>query len=412
MAKLTKRVVDRTRPGPKDQFLWDDELPGFGLRVYPSGRKHFVVQWKRAGRNRRLVLGLYGPITPDEARQLARDALAAIGRGEDPAEARDRRKADLTVAELCDRWVAAGCPRARPDARSGPKLKPGTAATYRSAIERHIKPLLGARKLATLRPPDLETFQASVSAGKSAATEKTGPRGVARVRGGSGIAGRVTSYLAAILAWGRRMGLLSGNPADGVRIIQARKRERILSEDELARLGAALAKAEADGASSLHVKALRILALTGARHNEIAGLQWSEIDQAGFLRLRDSKTGAKVIPLPAAALKILMTVKRRGGSPWVFPASRGDGPMRSLGPFWRALRLTAALPADVVPHTLRHTLASAAAAGGASAPLLMAVLGHADIRTSMKYVHAQLDPAAAVAEAASARIAAALAKRP
>lgn len=413
MAKLTKRVVDQVKPGAKDVFVWDEDLPGFGLRVYPSGRKRFIVQWKRSGRNRRLVLGLYGPLTPEQARQLAKEALAAIGRGEDPAEARDKRKADLTLSQLCDRWVEAGCPRARPDARGGATLKAGTAATYKSAIERHIKPLLGGRKLGTLRASDIEGFQAAVSAGRSASTVKTRPRGVARVKGGTGIAGRATSYLAAVLAWGRRMGLLTGNPAEGVRVIPARKRERILSEEELARLGAALTKAEADGARSGHVKALRVLALTGARHNEIARLQWSEIDAGGgFLRLQDSKTGAKLVPLPAAALAILRSITPIKGDPWVFPAGRGKGPTRSLGRFWREMREKAALPADAVPHTLRHTLASAAAAGGASSALLKTVLGHSDYRTTERYLHDLLDPAVAVAEAASARIAAAMEPRP
>lgn len=409
MARLSKRMIDQEQPGAVERFVWDDELIGFGCRIYPSGAKVFLVQWKRDGRTRRKVLGRHGPVTCEQARKLALNDLAAVARGEDPAAERDRRKLDLTVAELCTSWVEAGCPRARPDRRSGAFLKVATIKTYTSAIERHIKPLLGDRKLGTLRPADIERFQADVAAGRTALTARTKARGVARVKGGAGIAGRVTSYLASILGWARRMGLLGHSPAEGVRVIPSRQRDRGFTDAELGRLAVALTEAERDGANTAHVTGLRLLALTGCRHNEIMALRWSEFDPAGFLRLQDSKTGSKVVPISAAATALLAAVPRCQGSPWVFPASRGAGPSRGLGKFWRAIRVRAGLPDDAVPHMLRHTVAQAAVSGGASPALLMVVLGHSDVRTSMRYVHTLLDPAVTVAEAASARVAAAMA---
>jgi hypothetical protein len=240
MGKLTKRTVDALRPGDHDRFIWDDELPGFGMRVYPSGAKIYLCQWKRNGRSRRLVLGRHGVVTCDEARKAALAALAAVHRGEDPAEERERHKRDLTVAELCDRWLAAGCPRARPSRYGSIFLKPGSAAIYRSAIERHIKPLLGRCKLGTLRPSDLLRFQSDVASGKTAVVEKTGPRGLARVSGGRGVAGRCTAYLAAMLSWAARQGLITTNPALGLEVIPSGERKGALSVGELERLGAAL----------------------------------------------------------------------------------------------------------------------------------------------------------------------------
>src|SRR5215204_2200071 len=103
MPKLTKRTIDATHPKPgRDVFVWDDELPAYGLRVKPSGSKSFVLQYRnRVGRSRRLTVGRYGIVTPDGARDLARNALAEIARGGDPAASRAADRDAFTVAELC-----------------------------------------------------------------------------------------------------------------------------------------------------------------------------------------------------------------------------------------------------------------------------------------------------------------------
>jgi hypothetical protein len=100
MPKLTKRTIDATHPSPdRDVFVWDDELPAYGLRVKPSGAKAFILQYRnRNGRSRRLTMGRYGIITPDAARELARNALAEVAQGGDPAERRASDRDALTVA--------------------------------------------------------------------------------------------------------------------------------------------------------------------------------------------------------------------------------------------------------------------------------------------------------------------------
>ena len=406
MAKLTKRVVDATKPAERDVFEWCDALPGFGIRVYPSGTKVYLYQYKRDGRTRRLALGRHGSMTTEEARNRAAKAAGAVRDGHDPAEERDARKADLTVAELCERWIAAGCPRAKPSRQGGAKLKDSTAADYRSAIKRHILPLLGQRKLGSLKPSDISRCQADVMTGKTARTEKTGPRGKARVRGGSGIAGRCTAYLASILTWGVSQGYLKESPAAGVSLIPSAKHERHLSRDDLSRLGATLAVMEEEGLNPLYPAAIRLLALTGCRKSEIMSLRWDYLDEeVGCLRLPDSKTGAKIVPLSTGAQAELARLPRT--STWVFPASRGEGHAQGLQRIWEKVRARAGLDGATL-HSLRHGFATTAVSGGASLYLTGKLLGHSQARTTERYAHVALDPLTAVAEATSKEIEAAM----
>src|SRR5690242_17124076 len=100
MPKLTKRSVDALEAKGTDYFVWDDELPGFGVRVWISGRKTFVAQYRKAGRSRRVKIGSHGALTVEEARKEARGILGDVARGENPAEDRATRRKSLTIAEL------------------------------------------------------------------------------------------------------------------------------------------------------------------------------------------------------------------------------------------------------------------------------------------------------------------------
>jgi len=161
MPKLTKCAIDAIRPDPtgREIFVWDDALLGFGVRMMPSGAASYLVQYRTAeGRTRRLAIGKLGTLTPDEARIEARDRLASAAKGADPSAQRHAAWAAMTVAELCDLYIA--------EAKG--RVKASTLAMDRSRIERHVKPLLGRRSVRGLNPEDIEKMQLDIAAGKTA----------------------------------------------------------------------------------------------------------------------------------------------------------------------------------------------------------------------------------------------------
>jgi integrase len=403
MPKLTKRFVDSIKPGGKEAFYWDDDMPGFGLRQKPSGALTWVVQYRERGQGhtRRMALSRVGILTPDEARTEAKAALAAVAKGKDPSAERRQKAKDITVAALCDLWLEEG-------PAAAPRKKAKSWAVDASNVERHIKPLLGRKHVLALATADIERFQKDVTDGKTAADEKTGPRGRARVRGGLGAGSRATSTLQSMLSFAVSRGIRPDNPAHGVKLNKLEKRERFLSPAEFAKLGTVLSAAEERGVSGKMIDAIRLLILTGARKNEVCGLKWDWIDfERAVIRLPDSKTGAKTIPLGAPALEILSGIKRDDESPYVFPAARGDGHLTGLRKVWTELAAEAGLQ-GVRLHDLRHGFASVAAADGQSLFLLGKVLGHAQSRTTERYSHVNVDPVRAVADRTAKKIAAAM----
>jgi len=201
--------------------------------------------------------------------------------------------------------------------------------------------------------------------------------------------------------------LILANPAKGVKLLKGGKRERFLSEAELARLADTLAAMEAEhGLSPTATAAIRLLLLSGCRKSEILSLRWEWVDaERGVLRLPDSKTGAKVVPLAATAVKLLAELPRRGD--YVLPAATGPGHYTGLQKDWERVRARAGLAAVRV-HDLRHSFASFAVADGNSLYLIGKVLGHRQARTTEIYAHLADDPIRAVADRTAARIAAAM----
>jgi integrase len=399
MTKLTKRTVDAAKVQPKRYILWDSEIAGFGLRVSPTGKKTYVLKYRigggRAGRVRWAVIGTHGTLTPEQARDAARVWASEVAQGGDPAtDKADARKAP-TVKELLESYVRDHVKR---------KNKESTAADIERQVDKIIVPALGKLKVADVTRPDIAKFHNAL-----AATPYQANRALATLSKAFNLAE----------VWGMRPD--NSNPCYKVERFKEKARERFLSAAEFQRLGETLTRAEREPMTQTKagrdrlirvnpeaIRAIRLLIFTGARVGEILSLRWEYIDtETGRANLPDSKTGKKVLQLPAPALEVLNLSKRpdngkgfviRGGD-----ASNPEASLVNLKDPWLMIRTAAGLE-DVRLHDLRHAFASVAVTGGMSLPMIGALLGHRETQTTQRYAHLADDPQKAAAGQIASRI--------
>jgi len=435
-AKITKRLVDGLADATTDEFYWDTDVTGFGVRVRASGGSSYVVRYRagfgRGAPTRRITLGAVGKLTPDEARRIAKTKLAEIAAGADPAAERAKQRAEMTVSELCDTYMTAA-EAGEIIGKGGTAKKASTLYSDRGRIERHIKPLIGSRKISAVTKLDIERMMRDVAAGKTAADVKTKKQGRAIVTGGKGAAAKSVNLIGAIFSFAIEHKLTEANPATGVKRYAENRGERFLSSDELERLGAAIRDAETLGIEwtpdpSKQVKhaprpenrrtiispyaaaALRLLILTGCRLSEILHLEWAHVDfERGLLFLPTSKTGRKTVVLNAPALAILTGLPRLGR--YVIASdsagAKDEKPRADLSRPWRLVSRAAGLE-GVRLHDLRHTHASIGAAAGLGLPIIGKLLGHSQTTTTARYAHLADDPLRRASDVIGSRIAAAM----
>lgn len=311
---LTKREIDRSAwdpKGPRIQLHTDGAVPGLYLRVYPTGKKAFVLRYRPSGaRQPKLhTLGAYGVLTLHQARELARKALFEAKTGVDPAERRRRDRDGETVKDLCRLYL-----------QRHTKLRPSSRQEAERRIQKHILPAFGSKKVRDLSRAEVAKLHARISA--HAPVE----------------ANCVVQLLRAMLNKARLWGLLdetAPNPAERVQLNKERSRDRWVQKDELPHLVAAI-----DAEENLYVRAvLRLYLLTGCRKNELLQLRWKDVDlRRKELRLRETKTEPRIVSLSDPAVQILSELPRELSNAFVFPGSVPGKPLVNISKAWRRVR--------------------------------------------------------------------------
>ena len=368
-----KRTVDAIEPKPTEFFLWDENIPGFGLRVMPSGRKSFVVQYRAGRRPRRMSLGPSTVLTCDQARTRAITIIAAVKNGEDPAAVRAANRNAATVSDLAERFDKE---------HIAVRLKASTAKEYRGNLRRFILPALGRLAVPEITRADVAKFHHDL---------RHIPYQANRCL-------EVVSKMFVLAEmWGLRPD--GSNPRKHIRKYPEEKRERFLSAAELRRIGDVLREMEIEGIElPSAILAARLLILTGCRLGEIMSLKWEYVDfDEHALRLPDSKSGKKTVHLGTPAVECLQTAQRIHGNPWVITGTLPGKSLSDMQPFWQRTRARAGLK-DVRIHDLRHTFASTAVASGQGLPMIGKLLGHTQVQTTARYAHLAADPVRCAAD--------------
>jgi len=432
LQRITIGAIKAMQPG---ETLWDDgrdSVRGFGIRRQaadkPDQRRSatFILKYRFAGRQRFYTIGQFGsPWTVDKARNEAVRLLGLVAAGQDPAETKASDRQQQTLDEFFKVYI---------DEHAKGRKKPRSIAEDERNFKLHISPALGSRRLGEITKSDIATFHAARSARPVNAN-------------------RCVALLSHIFTIALKRGALpegAANPAASVTPYPEKGRERLLTLDEISRLGHALARAEIGWTKAeaamlpkdqrpkrlspedwRAIALYRLLLFTGARLSEIQTLKWEYVDSArGVARLPDSKTGAKTIALPAAALEILETLPRFKGNPYVLPGTKKGTHFIGVQKPWQRIRALAGLAGTPEPakpgrnasrkaqhpdalriHDLRHAFASLAVASGESLFLVGKVLGHKKSATTERYAHLADSPVKAVADRTSSAIQAAMGQK-
>ncbi len=378
---LSNRAVAKLNVD-KDTVFWDEELTGFGVRVYPTGSKVYIAQARGPGGPKRVAVGRHGVINAEEARKRAALIIARVKAGEEAVPEPLKPAGGPSVAELAARYLTEYVEV---------RCKPSTAAATRSVLEKHIVPVLGRLPLAAV-----ERAQVAELHGRLHETPS--------------IANAVVRTLSAMYRLACEWGIVPeglSNPCRSLVKYPERKRERFLTDKEFVRLGEALDDVEArGGATAPAVAAIRLLTLTGCRKSEILSLRWEDVAlEVSELKLPDAKTGARAVLLPAQAVELLANLPREPCNPWVIPGRKPGTHLRNLDEAWKIIRERAGLE-GVRLHDLRHSYASRALALGESLTMIGRLLGHRQIETTARYAHLARDSAQVAAERVAASIAA------
>jgi integrase len=386
---LTDALIRKLEPPEKGNTISYDGLAGFGLRTTAGGAKSFILNYRvrGSGRERRYTIGSFPNWGAVAARKRARELKRLIEAGGDPLGDLEDERAAPTMADLIERFRKEHLP----------KRRPATRDSYEGNIRNHIAPHFGPHlKVADVAFADIEALHRKV-------TESAGPYA----------ANRCIALLSKLFSLAMRWRMRADNPCKGIELNTEYHRQRYMTAEELARLVAALAEHPEKQTADI----LRVILFTGCRKSEALAMRWADVDDTGKWSKPPSSTKQKKpheVFLSAPMRQLLAEIAdeqtgkgRRALGEFVFPsATSGAGHTVYIDGAWRSLCKTAMIK-ELRIHDLRHSFASQLVSGGASLPLIGAMLGHTKAETTKRYAHLFAEPQQQAAERVGAIYAAA-----
>lgn len=379
--KLTKSVADRLKARDSDLVVWDTELPGFGMRVKPSGIKSFIIQYRNrnTGDSRRKTIGQYGALLSfHKAKERARIILAEAMSGRDPvADSMATRHVNL-VSDLASAYL---------EHHAIPKKRAKSIAGDRSMISNIILPAWGRRTVIDITGRNIQELHSGMAQTPYQAN-------------------RVLALLSKMFSLSVHWGWRTDNPAKGIQRFDEHKRERWLSDVELKRLLAVLA----DHSNQRAANAVKFQLLTGARIGEVLSARWSDIDLPRGVWVKPShhtkQKKTEHLPLSSGALTLLavMRSQTRENAIFLFPGDAEGKPLQHIKKFWRGVVNAAGMEGYRL-HDNRHTHASHLVSSGLSLEIVGRLLGHTNPLTTKRYAHLADSPLRAAAERFGEKIA-------
>ncbi|MEI4263439.1 tyrosine-type recombinase/integrase [Roseovarius sp. D0-M9] len=385
--KLTEKVLREAEPAAgRDYQIFDTDVRGFAACIYRGGGRAFTLDYRNAGRQRRMTFGRWPDWSVSAARERARELRREIDAGGDPLAQRETKREAPRVADLIERYCAEHLP----------KLSDRSAADQRSALGKLVAPVWGRKLVTEITPTDVDKLLTMIAAGR-ARPHKEKPNNRARklqpakptpVR-----ANRIGEVLRKMFTLAVQWGWCEDNPAQRFHRRVETPRERFLSQEEIASLAAALDAADDRRAADI----IRMCMLTGARLGEV---RQAKFEQFNLEHMSWSKPPAMTkqrrahrVPISDETAAIVrqrqLLVPR--GTPWLFPGDVPGQPVQEVRRFWTQIQRTCSL-SDVHIHDLRHTFASLLVSGGASLEMIGKLLGHSQMQTTLRYAHLMDSP--------------------
>jgi integrase len=365
MSQLTKAIIDRSLHKEKVYMVWDETIKGFGCKIHPT-KKTFVYYF-RSPVNKKfsyITIGVYGSITVDEARIQAKKFAHSVQI--EKIDPREFKKVEIQQSATFEEFW-----QVFTEKYIKHHHKPSTVKRDGSRIKNYILPFFGKKLIANIERKDIIGFKDTMSHVKGNCTKCLRLLSVAFNQA------ELWEYIPA-----------NTNPCRGVPKTPDKMMERFLSIDELTRLEKTLEARETLAlASPYTINAFRLIIYTGCRLGEVLSLKWEDVDLPNnCLRLKDSKTGKRTIPLNEHAIRIISNVQKQADNHYVFCGKKPGTHLVAVQKIWERIRKQAGI-SDVRIHDLRHSFASFMIMNGLNIFEVSKLLGHADIKTTMRYAH-------------------------